>query len=276
MKNQLEQFILNHLEELNREVPPSHVWTKLKAQLDEDELIDFIQKHREGLDGLEPASHLWQHIQEALEEQQLEGFLEDNKGNLDHLEPSKNIWANISAQLDEEQEANTVSDTKVVSFKKEPKMVPLRVVWQIAASFVLIIVSIFAIQYYTGQPTGNELAKQDQQLHLTPEQLSEIAPELAEAESYYTRVIHDKLNQLRNYKLDDAGVDIQTFEAEIKHLDSVYIELKSDLIESQRNEQVMGAMVENLQLRIEILNRQLLILEQIQQLKDGKTDEISI
>ena len=270
----LEKFILDHLEELNQVVPPTKVWNKLKAQLDEDELVAFIQKHRTQLDGLEPSDQLWSNIQMALEEQQLQGFLTENKTELDDLEPSRNIWDNISNQLDQEQEVVEQTPVKVVELKNEPKMVPLRVVWQVAAAFTLLIVSIFVIQNYTNQQIGGKTDEAYSQV--TDEQLQQIAPELAEAESYYTRVIHEKLVELRSYQLDDAGVDINTFEAEITHLDSVYASMKIDLVESQSNEQVMSAMIENLQLRIDILNRQLMILEQIKKLKAGKTDEISI
>lgn len=269
----LEQFILNNLEALNQEAPPAKTWKQLKAQLDEDELIAFIQKHRNTLDDLEPSTNLWQNIQNALDEKQLQGFLKENKSSIDTFEPSKNLWGNISAQLDEEQQVEKKEESKVVTLTKEPKMVPLRVVWQLAASFVVLLVSVFTIQHFYSQSGGDSNGVQAE---LTAEQMQKIAPELAEAESYYTRVIHDKISQLRKYNLDETGVDIDAFEAEINKLDSAYGVLRNDLIESQSSEQVMGAMVENLQLRIEILNRQLLILEQIQQLKDGKTDEISI
>lgn len=270
--NQLEKFILGNLNELNQAQPSAKVWKQLKHKMDEDQLINFIQKHRNTLDSELPSPLLWQNIQTALEETKLQEFLQENSTELDTHEPSNKLWASISAQLDDEQVPTEKEvETPVIPLKKAPKMVPLRTVWQIAAGFIILLVAVFAIQQNISTTPATTA-----QVEISPDLLQKIAPDLAEAEAYYTRVIHNKLGELRNFNLEGTGVDLNSFEAEINHLDSAYTGLKQDLVESQRNEQVMGAMMENLQLRIEILNRQLQILEQIQQLKDGKTDEISI
>ena len=63
--------------------------------------------------------------------------------------------------------------------------------------------------------------------------------------------------------------------SEIDQLDSTYHELKSNLKEGY-NERIIDAMVVNLQMRIDILNRQLDVLEKIKNLTEDETTNISI
>ena len=66
----------------------------------------------------------------------------------------------------------------------------------------------------------------------------------------------------------------EQFLLEIDQLDSMYLELKKTYQTNASNDRVMDAMISNLQLRLEILNRQLDILQNIK--NQNNENELSI
>jgi hypothetical protein len=99
-------------------------------------------------------------------------------------------------------------------------------------------------------------------------------PELVETEQFYFSLINEKISQIKKFQLSPRGLETES-NHELTVLDSVYNEMKGELLESHHNEKVINAMIQNLQLRIEILNQELNVLEQIN--KKEKTDgKISI
>lgn len=104
--------------------------------------------------------------------------------------------------------------------------------------------------------------------------LERIAPELPEVEAYYVNHIDAKKAELSNYDLKVLGLDgEQTIDAELAKLDSTYLELKKQLYTSPNTDDIMGAMIQNLQIRIEVLNRQLEVLQKLQQVQQQPNSE---
>lgn len=91
--------------------------------------------------------------------------------------------------------------------------------------------------------------------------------ELINVENYYIQQISFKRAELEMI-LSDSEKD--EFVNELTDLDEMYIKLKTDLKSNQNNNKLISAMIQNLQLRVEILNKQLNILEKI---KKGKNNE---
>jgi hypothetical protein len=56
-------------------------------------------------------------------------------------------------------------------------------------------------------------------------------------------------------------------------LDSSYTQLKKQLYTTPNTDKVMGAMIQNLQLRIEVLNRQLEVLQRVEKLQKQQNSE---
>ena len=56
----------------------------------------------------------------------------------------------------------------------------------------------------------------------------------------------------------------------------MYQTMKQDLLESQKNELVVGEMIENLKLRLELLNHQLYILQEISKTKNKSQSAINL
>ena len=89
--------------------------------------------------------------------------------------------------------------------------------------------------------------------------------EFEAAEAFYISEISEKRANIE--AINDVNQNlIQSFQEDIHKLDSMYGELKKELSQDN-NDQVFSALIQNLQIRIEILNQQLNILENVKNQK---------
>jgi hypothetical protein len=65
----------------------------------------------------------------------------------------------------------------------------------------------------------------------------------------------------------------EDFGKDLAGLDSSYHRLKRELASTPNKEQIMDAMILNLQMRMEILNKQLKTLEKIKSIKSNRKNE---
>jgi hypothetical protein len=240
-------------------------------------LEKFIQSHLKELDKFEPSGKVWSQIDKGLNFNSeklpdIEQFTKTNSKNFDSHEPPTGLWDKIEEELISDESGEVKS--KIIPLKKEPKMVSVRVVWQMAASFLLIILAVGILPNLNWSQSTSEIESEDE-LTLN-EQIAEVAPELIEAEKYYSNQINQRLVQLKEMNLSGTGVNIDSFEEEIQELNSVYEGMKEEFVASEANERVLSAMIENLQLRMEILNRQLQLLQQVKDIKNGTNHEINL
>ena len=98
--------------------------------------------------------------------------------------------------------------------------------------------------------------------------MQEINPELAEAETFYTAMINQKREEI--VLLGDKYALGRDFMRDIDQLDQMYEKLKLDL-NSGNEDNLVDAMIRNLQLRIEILNQQLQIIQSIEKSQENDT-----
>ncbi len=83
---------------------------------------------------------------------------------------------------------------------------------------------------------------------------------------YYAKLIELKHEELKTLEKDEPLLYRQ-FSGDVQKLDSVYHSLKNQLPNNSNREQVMEAMISNLQLQIGLLNKQLDIIKQIKHSK---------
>jgi hypothetical protein len=105
--------------------------------------------------------------------------------------------------------------------------------------------------------------------------LQEVAPELARVEAYYTTLISEQRRQLQDADLQKMGLE-GDFSRDLVSLDSAYTRLKRDLYKGTNKEQIVDAMIQNLQMRSEIINRQIQTLNQIRTIKEDKKEDEKI
>ena len=176
----------------------------------------------------------------------LEKYIKSHRDDLDDKIPRKDIWSSIEGELG--NDSNQVRMIKPVVY------------WR-AAAVILLMVSTWLVFDKVSQDTttNNTIAEVVEQ---------EVNPQLLEAESYYISLIDQKREEIsmisKQFEFGDE------FVYEIDRLDSVYAVLKQDMANGNE-ENLVDAMILNLQLRIEILNQQLSIIQSIENSQQDET-----
>jgi len=161
----------------------------------------------------------------------LDRIIIENKVAFDEKEVSEKLWGRIEADLK--------------SSKAEKNYNWL---WKVAA-VVFIGTTLVLLMDKFDTPKSSQLA-----------QYEGYNQELIDVEAYYVQQISFKKIALEaSLSESEKGEFIN----ELNDLDNLYSKLKTDLGSNQNNNKLISAMIQNLQLRVEILNRQLHILERI-------------
>ena len=172
----------------------------------------------------------------------LEKFIKSHRTELDDKSPRKDLWNDIEKEINPKRISRNDSGTLFY--------------WKAAAVILLLISSWLAFEKVYSPPNETQVAE-----------LSEVNPEFQEAETFYVSLINQKREDIeilsKEYDMEES------FANETDRLDSVYLVLKQDLNQGNE-EEIADAMILNLQLRIEILNQQLSI---IQSIKNSQKDE---
>ncbi len=177
----------------------------------------------------------------------IEKFVKKHRAEMDAAEPRPDLWIDIANEMSGKQKVRKLNRSFVI--------------WRAAAVLLLAVTSWLVFDKYVEKPV------QEQPISMTRE--------LKEAESFFVMQIADKS---REVELLTGALAIETgFGNEIAMLDSAYLALKDNLGYGNQ-EEVADAMILNLQLRIEILNRQLQIIQIIREKSKNKLNgnEMSI
>lgn len=178
----------------------------------------------------------------------LEDFIRNNKHEFDDKTPSDRVWENINKEL-----AHDLAHKK----KDLGEKASFSWVWKIAAVFFFFTSSWFVAEKVlkNGEEPASEVA-------LSPEY-----QEFKAADNYYTSLINEKKAEIEAFQLANVNLE-EEFLNDVNKLDSMYLELKNELENFQYNEKLMDAVIRNLQLRVEILNQQINLLQKIQSVKE--------
>lgn len=166
----------------------------------------------------------------------LEQFISQNRSQFDSEEPSASVWKGIE--------------------KKTGKKQPLQIWWKVAAVLFLTSTIYLVLERNsgTGTPSGEE----------PNQELSEFK----QAERYYTRLITDKKAEIDVF--EKSGLK-KEFLREIEKLDQMYVELKETYATRNSTGMLVDAMINNLQLRIEILDQQLKVLKKLKEQNENES-----
>ncbi|WP_250631864.1 hypothetical protein [Rhodoflexus caldus] len=193
-----------------------------------------------------------------MEKDKIEKFISQNREAFDSEEPDAKVWASIQKGMQQ---------------GKSVRMVPLYRLWQVAASIILLLGTGIGWLVYENRQLQKNAASTFPTNDAVTVTLDQIAPELAEAEDFYTRQIQLKSDELSRYDLKKLGVG-KDYETELKKLNEAYGELKNDFYKTG-SQRVVEAMIQNLQYRMELLNKQLEILEKVQKQTQQKNEKLS-
>jgi len=189
----------------------------------------------------------------------LERFIRDNRESFDHLEPSDDLWNKIGTAIGQPQKT-----TRVFSMS--------RAGWAVAATLFLAFAGILSYQLYQSSVKPEAIIL-GQQKTVVPQQgdslVNQIDPQYGKLVAQFTTVIETKQEELKKLEKDDPEL-YKKFAGDILKLDSAYHSLRNTLNANPNTEQLLQAMISNLQLQIELLNQQLTIIQQVKKPKSEK------
>ncbi len=183
------------------------------------------------------------------EDKNLEQFIQNNREALDNCEAPAGLWDKIDKSLGKEIIHNPEPDEIVIKFKKSS--ISKLKTWAMAASLMLLIgyVSVFYL---------NNKSDSTEQI------VAEVAPQYGDKMVQYTSLIESKREEIKQIETHDP-VMYQEFATEIEKLNQDYQNLQTELSQTPNQEDLVKAMVQNLQVQIDILNRQLKIIEKVKE-----------
>ena len=202
-----------------------------------DNLERFVRDNREAFDDKEPPANLWYKIETGLTKQVTSAHSAGQNG-LNHAEPGK---ASPFQQL-----------------HRNPSRFGRRQIawpaldWRVAASVaVLLLAGSFLYMNYQYGVTHQ------------PEVVA-ASPTYAREVVQYTRLIDEKRSELKQMTEGNPAL-YQEFATDLDRLENSYQSLKADLPQNPNQETLIQAMIQNLQLQINLLNEQLRVIQRIKQ-----------
>ncbi len=129
---------------------------------------------------------------------------------------------------------------------------------RVAALVVLVLGLTYMVHRLT-RPAGMQNILAEEQAGM----------EYIEAERYYSSMIDNRFEQIENMKGFDQEQK-QLLLEEIKEMDKVYQGLKKDLEMTRDDERVISAIIAHYQMKLEVMNR---IMTKLEQLQDNKKDQ---
>ena len=175
----------------------------------------------------------------------LEQFTQQNKEAFDMHEPDAKVWQYI-------KNATIVEKKHKLSWVKYAAAVIIFVVGFSIGKEYKNLISV------NGSNNGGNVKSLEQ-------------TQLIESEYYYTTKINDKLLELEPYFATDPKLK-HDIEIDFEQLDEFYMELKTDLNDNINNENVIEAMIQSYEMKLEILEG---LLKQLKQ-NDHEKAEIEI
>lgn len=229
----------------------------------------------------------------------LEQFVRDHREEFDAEEPDLRVWEKIRTKTDPRK-------------KKRGAVIRLnRIGWAAAAVVLLAVGSVWFFSTRTTTPAGpatasqtrqrttNGQANRDSQQTIaqqaphdtaqkanqptlaeirpkesaeTPDKTGELENSMNEEMYHYAKLVEIKHNQLKTIEKDEPLLYKQ-FSADVYKLDSVFHTLQNQLPTNPNREQLLEAMLQNLQLQMGLLNHQLDIIKQINHSKKTAYEE---
>ena len=175
----------------------------------------------------------------------LEQFIQNHHQEFDMHEVPAGLWDKIDKSLGEEIEPDEI----IIKFKKSS--ISRLKIWAMAASLVLLIgyVSVFYL---------NNKSDSTEQI------VANVAPQYGDKMVQYTSLIESKREEIKQIETHDP-VMYKEFATEIEKLNTDYQNLQTELSQTPNQEDLVKAMVQNLQVQLDILNRQLQIIEKVKE-----------
>lgn len=166
----------------------------------------------------------------------LERYVNNNRDAFDDETPNPLVWDHIDRELSR-------PGNKRLIF------------WRAAAIIFLVTTAVLSLE---------KITRSNQELVVPVDR------EFQEAEAYYVKAIEEKKLLLRTLGPNQLQSE---FDEDLAKLDEIYHRLKVTLLTHSGDSKVTAAIISNLRIRLEVLNRQIEIVEDLAYMKDKKNVE---
>ena len=183
------------------------------------------------------------------EDKYLEQFIQNNREAFNNCEAPAGLWDRVDKSLGKENAHNYEHDEIVIKFKKSS--ISKFKSWAVAAS-ILLVISYVSVFYLNNKSDSTEQI------------VAEVAPQYGDKMVQYTSLIESKREEIKQIETHDP-VMYKEFATEIEKLNQDYQNLQTELSQTPNQEDLVKAMIQNLQVQLDILNRQLKIIEKVKE-----------
>ena len=239
MTDVIKNFIQQHRDAFDPNVPDAHGWTGVKSTLDRLQSADLLEQHiainRVIMDTETPDDCVWENISAHLDGQHgsadtLECYIRQNREELDTAIPNEGLWRAIEKTIPN----STRPAAKIVHFPWQRRLM------RVAASLALLMAGIGIGNWYAQYSTGGM-------------EMADVSSEYAELEQYYQSDIAVKQQKLASF----TGNRPTEIKVDLEQLDQMMQELRQELsdVPPANREQVVRAMIENYKAKTAILQR---------------------
>lgn len=188
----------------------------------------------------------------------LEEYIQNNRETFNNCEVPAGLWDKIEVSLGKENIQKSGSDEIVIKFKKSS--ISKLKIWAMAAS-ILLVIGYLSVFYLNNKSDTTEQI------------IAEVAPQYGNKMIQYTSMIESKRVEIKQIETHDPEM-YKEFASEIEKLNQDYKNLQTELSRTPNQEDLVKAMIQNLQVQLDILNRQLVIIEKIKQYQKNPMESI--
>ena len=181
----------------------------------------------------------------------IEKFVRENREAFDSYQPGDRVLNNL-------EKVFCAPTAKTGIVRKMPWLK-----WSAAAAILIFITS--GVVYFSSSNSASS--------EMSTAKHADIPAEYAEEVYHFTRLIEIKHQELKKIRKDEPEL-YRKFSADITRLDSSYQVLKQELPGNPNEELLLGAMIENLRIQIDLLNEQLTIIKKIKDTKKINHEKI--
>ncbi|MEO9894714.1 hypothetical protein [Aurantibacter sp.] len=147
------------------------------------------------------------------------------------------------------------------------------VLWKVAATILIVLgISIFYINKNEVIISKDAVVEKSKRISKSKTfSLGDLSPDLKKVEDYYVSTINFELSKIELNKSNKDLID--SYLEQIEVLDKEYARLNIELNEVGPNDQTISALIENLQLRLELLQK---LKTKLNELKSSKNEQDQI
>ncbi|MDI9879009.1 hypothetical protein [Flectobacillus longus] len=181
----------------------------------------------------------------------LERFVRDHRDEFENLEPSLDLWEKLEAKLP--------TDTTSVQQVEKKNIIPffpkIQHYWRVAAG-IAVVIGALGLWYANQSSSSSDII------------VSQVGDQYKQQMVHYASLIETKRDEIRQIA-DNEPALYQEFSSEIERLNKDYQSLRAELPQTPNQEELVKAMIQNLQLQLDILNQQLSIIQRVKEAKQG-------